>query len=889
MEPSASTTRPFTAAVVVWRGGNRSHPPMQQDSRHRTSHHTHANANVGSRSWADDDPATYTAEGYPSTMDEDEYMAPPPHEEPRYPKPTRRDDDSARGSTDQKPSHPKDKGKGKEKERKWELAGQSSLQPSIKDRLLTVGIEEVLLNVHLDEDASMIVEDLLLRLQASQAEAENLRARNELLTNQLNRTRKRPALSDSDEDRRPPPPKKAAPVTTMSRTTVPARNIPTNHDEPARRWPEPAQGSSSTRTIAPTPTSSGYRGADRGPEHTPAKTTTTAPPITQTGRRMAEPTVFRQRKTTTKVAEQPAPAPATVTVTVPGPLRPSPRRQLDPSPDDPNPPGYRGEELGEGFTEDEGDSDSEWSLGPVEEDGSRRSAQTLGERRAHNAKIAKAKAARIRATEDGRRQAYREYNGRIPDIWGVVDTPRFGTQRNNSFNGMLTRRAYYSQRSNVVYVRETTLAAREHEQNHKSAYTPPDSHPIYRRCPFGIPRHPADVDRLLSILHDKKVPTWARGEAHELLFEFRYIAQRTETTSMDRAMEYAFTVSRDELEADLPERDLTVINIPRNTSSIVTRQAESSSRGEGIGIPMPSREHYLHVDEVARYALMYGRPGAKNRILGIAIDFTYRVYRPTAFGFGLSRLLSPADANARVAFVRLFAQLCASINRYREAVEDYDRTHPSSPFVPQTGPNVTITRNCMDPNHVKNMSIQDVIDTLIHNCIPVEWIDHCYTYGYQYLNQRFNGSKLDIDVLAPVDDDRLARLAKFGVPPTIPAWDGWWTPSSDDVLRVTTIMAQEEDRIPPILSLEARGWLLVGENPVQRYLAMRTPEDDDTTDREMIDAVDPDTTDLPSANAEDVSMIIDNASGDTANAAGASIPSTPVAARTDNPTTPPSA
>ena len=107
---------------------------------------------------------------------------------------------------------------------------------------------------------------------------------------------------------------------------------------------------------------------------------------------------------------------------------------------------------------------------------------------------------------------------------------------------------------------------------------------------------------------------------------------------------------------------------------------------KGAGIPPPTSEQMLQVDALAQYLILHGRPGGTSHIPGIIFDYMYRVDRRSVFGLGLARSLAPTSPHAKTIFIRLFATVAASINCYREAVDQYNQDHPDSPFVTQVGP-----------------------------------------------------------------------------------------------------------------------------------------------------------------------------------------------------------
>ena len=84
--------------------------------------------------------------------------------------------------------------------------------------------------------------------------------------------------------------------------------------------------------------------------------------------------------------------------------------------------------------------------------------------------------------------------------------------------------------------------------------------------------------------------------------------------------------------------------------------------------------------------------------------------------------------------MHLFTILMACIGRYCEAIVAYNTTHPSNPFVAQTGPDFSISRLCIDGCHVMNMTMEDIMATLIYNHILVGWIDYAYMYCLHFMS-----------------------------------------------------------------------------------------------------------------------------------------------------------
>ncbi|KAG6882491.1 hypothetical protein C0992_011529, partial [Termitomyces sp. T32_za158] len=172
----------------------------------------------------------------------------------------------------------------------------------------------------------------------------------------------------------------------------------------------------------------------------------------------------------------------------------------------------------------------------------------------------------------------------------------------------------------------------------------------------------------------------------------------------------------------------------------------------------PDPKKPFDLEQLAQYALIYGRPGLENTWQGIAVDFAYRMHWRTLFGFALCRALC-ANSAGKTTLVRRFALVMARPGLYREAVAAYAAANPTCPFVAQYGADIEIRQVHVPDDQVRNFSNNDVICILIHNCIPPDWVDHAYTYGVVYLEQQFHQPTMSLDIFRDVDDKRLQRLS----------------------------------------------------------------------------------------------------------------------------------
>ncbi len=427
------------------------------------------------------------------------------------------------------------------------------------------------------------------------------------------------------------------------------------------------------------------------------------------------------------------------------------------------------------------------------------------------------------------KKAYSHGNtGRVPDFWGVVYIHDItGWERDNSFRGMLSPNVYHSPRSNMVFTGQSAINAYDHERRRDTTYyvSQESRIHIYNVTERGIPRRPSEVDKLISIVNgESRYSLRERAEAFMLLRELHRIASRVIPAYRDSSMNYILTGARFN-----PNRT----GLPRNS---INPSPLVEERYIPRPVPPTALASSMVIDDAAFSALLHNHPGSLNSTVGVAFDYAMRVERRSVFGYSLSRLISPAASAP--AFRRQFAFLVSLPRRYREAIVEYDRSHPHSPFSPQVGPDFIIHRARIPSMHAANVSLQDVINVLLDNRIPPSWIDHAYPYGFIFMDAHHTGSPAHREMIDPIDHERLERVRAYGLPPTIPSWDGWRTPSSTDILRVHLFRATEDSNRSRGRNHSERDdhsgqraiannvrWLLVGTDGVNEHLANRPPSD----------------------------------------------------------------
>ncbi|KAG6886420.1 hypothetical protein C0992_004026 [Termitomyces sp. T32_za158] len=196
------------------------------------------------------------------------------------------------------------------------------------------------------------------------------------------------------------------------------------------------------------------------------------------------------------------------------------------------------------------------------------------------------------------------------------------------------------------------------------------------------------------------------------------------------------------------------------------------------GARTPDPNVPFDLDQIARYALIFGRPGMENTWQGITVDFAYRMHWQTLFGFALCRALC-ANSARKTILVRRIALVMARPGLYCEAIDAFNKVY-DEPFAPQYGPQLTITQVHVLDDKVQNFSDNDAIHVLLYNHIPLEWVDHAYIYGVVYLEQQFHHPMMSLDIFWEVDNEHLEHLKLYGTPAAIPQWDGWRELTEED-------------------------------------------------------------------------------------------------------------
>ncbi|KAG6871295.1 hypothetical protein C0992_011310, partial [Termitomyces sp. T32_za158] len=273
---------------------------------------------------------------------------------------------------------------------------------------------------------------------------------------------------------------------------------------------------------------------------------------------------------------------------------------------------------------------------------------------------------------------------------------------------------------------------------------------VYKFARRGFPCNPYELERLYKYCVNPHVPLRDHIAAFMLLIEMQSFAQHLDTSLQDRTMRLLLDdpAYRDILNPITRPEDMAFVERLHIPARYLRTKDDGTTALRVMHAPDPKKPFDL--EQLAQYALIYGRPGLENTWQGIAVDFAYRMHWRTLFGFALCRALCANSAGKTTLY----------------------------------GADIEIRQVHVPDDQVQNFSDDDAICVLIHNRIPPDWVDHAYTYGVVYLEQQFHQPTMSLDIFRDVDDKRLQRLSVYGPPPAIPHWDGWREISEEDRYRL---------------------------------------------------------------------------------------------------------
>lgn len=477
----------------------------------------------------------------------------------------------------------------------------------------------------------------------------------------------------------------------------------------------------------------------------------------------------------------------------------------------------------EGTHSDVSDDESEFSTDDEarERPGEAKPWPPVSERRKFNDSARRRNHERADRRQELTRSQFEAVTGRIHPPFGL--TPSLDGQsmvRSTMLLGLLPSSIYVSERGNRAFTGITAERASSHElAPQRGAFQPLRTDPIYSRVPTGIPETGIHIMWLRHVVRHLDITPEARAESFQLLSALYTVASRVDPSIRDHSMHLIMEDGAfgEHIRPNIPPQYFVEPNISYNLRRLTTGRIDNATAG--LGLPMPAPDQLFDISAQARYASHHWHPGSASPQIGVLHDYAHRVHVSTVIASSLGRALAPTHPEGRSAFMRLYNHLAVLRRLYEERALLYNANHPNNPFTPHPGGPITLRRMRIDPTHAGNMNLDDVVDVLIQNRIPVEWMNQAYAYGFHALNQQYGGGQVDDALLADLDSERLHRLDAYGPPILTPEWDMWWTPSPDDLARIRALIRAQEARGNSVM--DNPHWHIVGAPLTRRYLTRR--------------------------------------------------------------------
>ncbi|KAG6894585.1 hypothetical protein C0992_005502 [Termitomyces sp. T32_za158] len=405
----------------------------------------------------------------------------------------------------------------------------------------------------------------------------------------------------------------------------------------------------------------------------------------------------------------------------------------------------------------------------------------------HRLRLARNKKKAARSEHEAARQKKvdrdreEQATGRIPEGLGVFADGMAIKRSNWFYGGALDSHFYYSRLTNTVFVSDEAIAAKiaEEDQGERYHHTLIE---LSKVVPRGFPMNPQQLRKLRALAQTHRKSMTVRIQAYYLMREFQRISRNHLPAIRDQTMALVCTPEYDHImpPLDLSSQHMNLAVMPMPDGYLRWKDRSGRPFFTLAGFNSEGVQHTFNLDRLAQNLLYFSRPGMQNSVLGIAMDNAYHIHWRTMLGHALTRGLAPAG-QARGCFARLAPHF--------------------------------------EPTAAVNITDADVLRAMIANGIPPKWVDHAYTFGVVYLETHFFEANASIDHYRDIDDEQHRRLDWYGEPPAIPQWDGWRTPTSDDLICLHALIAREEAQGQFYM---AKGlYYLIGMNPNRRHLWQR--------------------------------------------------------------------
>jgi hypothetical protein len=396
-------------------------------------------------------------------------------------------------------------------------------------------------------------------------------------------------------------------------------------------------------------------------------------------------------------------------------------------------------------------------------------------------------------------------------------------ERDNSFRGITTSWSlYWSPKNNRVLAGAAAVAASKIEHNLVGAYV--IGRNPYISVPRGFPENMQQVHALHNLATGSTDDTTVAHEAWLLLQAFTRLSTYVVANHRDDAMNYVVTHARlflglpDPLDDTDPARQRDPVY--RNDSMRATNRNNSTG---GAGLNQPSIEDIMNPRVTAQYQAHHGRPGLQNMAPGIAMDRSHAIDLRTLWGFMLQRSIIAATGRNRAAQIDALIRIIYLPGYYQEYVQRYNAETTEDLQVPFTftTTELSFSRMSSEDDTLDPWNRDRVLEHLVTKRIPVQWIHHVYPYALWWVRHQLSEGHIRWENWREIDDERLRRLAQYGVPPRHRPWGGWWIPSISDQTRISWLRDLELARGTDVY--QDRRWLDIGEEVIFTYMPGSQP------------------------------------------------------------------
>lgn len=407
-----------------------------------------------------------------------------------------------------------------------------------------------------------------------------------------------------------------------------------------------------------------------------------------------------------------------------------------------------------------------------------------------------------------RRARRLRHPGRLP-LWLNTFThqgPAPYDKRVNSFQGMFGPGFTYDPRTNIMYTdREAVDVARALAEGYEFLI-PPNMR--RRPNPRGFPMNVREVQETASYVHTRQVGWQA---TLRLLCEFHRIAESVIIRYRDLSMHEVIDLfEHDERLTDLRATMPCPYFIPLDP---VYRRTGNGSVAAGAGLAAPANGS---IDDWCQYTAHHFRPNGLNPTGGIIMDMSYRVSYASVWGMLLLHFLHPV--NAKNYYARYLAGIIFRPRYYVDFIRRWnrDRVEELPISVAAGGP---MLRRMIFHGAEENLSEIDVIRHLAACAISQDMLDSAYPWSLAWIDQ--HSSVHFRDTNQELDNERRARIARYGEPTIADDFRGWWSLDTGDTHRIRALLHYERYEYQSqgrVHTQDNQYWLLRGKDSLFHWL-----------------------------------------------------------------------